>query len=90
MLAQVGASPDEIAARLAELCRRLPSAVGGEEPTLGRAAREGLEAADRLRVDLGDDYLSIEHVLLAFAEELGIDREPTPPGACATSAAATG
>src|ERR1039457_3375769 len=54
---------------------RLSRAVGGAEPTLGRAAREGLESADRLRTDLGDDYLSVEHVLLAFAEELGVDRD---------------
>jgi ATP-dependent Clp protease ATP-binding subunit ClpB len=75
VLSKVGASPDEIAARLAESLRRLPSAVGGAEPGLGRAAREGLEAADRLRGDLGDDYLSIEHLLLAFPEELGVDRD---------------
>jgi ATP-dependent Clp protease ATP-binding subunit ClpB len=75
VLQRVGVSPDEVAARLAEARRRLPRAVGGQEPSLGRAAREGLEAADRLRADLGDDYLSIEHLLLAFADELGTDRE---------------
>jgi len=75
VLSKVGASPDEIAVRLAESLGRLPRAVGGAEPTLGRAAREGLESADRLRSDLGDDYLSVEHVLLAFAEELGVDRD---------------
>jgi ATP-dependent Clp protease ATP-binding subunit ClpB len=75
VLSKVGASPDEVAARLAESLRRLPHAVGGGEPTLGRAAREGLESADRLRGDLGDDYLSVEHVLLAFADELGTDRD---------------
>src|SRR5579875_3069605 len=75
VLQRVGVSPDEVAARLAEARRKLPRAVGGQEPGLGRAAREGLEAADRLRADLGDDYLSIEHLLLAFADELGTDRE---------------
>jgi ATP-dependent Clp protease ATP-binding subunit ClpB len=74
VLAKVGVSPDGIADRLAEARGRLPRAVGGEEPSLGRAARDGLEAADRARADLGDDYLSIEHLLLAFADDLGTDR----------------
>jgi ATP-dependent Clp protease ATP-binding subunit ClpB len=75
VLSKVGGSPDEISGRLAESLARLPRAVGGGEPALGRAAREGLESADRLRTDLGDDYLSVEHVLLAFADELGVDRD---------------
>ncbi len=75
VLARVGVSPDEVAARLAELRSRLPSAVGGQEPALGRAARDGLEAADRIRGELGDDFLSVEHLLLAFADELGTDRD---------------
>ena len=75
VLQRVGVAPDEVAARLAEARARLPRAVGGQEPGLGRAAREGLETADRLRADLGDDYLSIEHLLLAFADELGTDRD---------------
>ncbi|MGH9007421.1 MAG: Clp protease N-terminal domain-containing protein, partial [Acidimicrobiales bacterium] len=75
VLAKVGASPDEIMARLAERLGRLPRAVGGQEPALGRAAREGLEAADRLRSELADDYLSIEHLLLALSDELGVDRD---------------
>jgi len=75
VLTKVGGSPDEIARRLSEGLGRLPRAVGGAEPTLGRAAREGLESADRLRTDLGDDFISVEHLLLAFADELGVDRE---------------
>ena len=75
VLSKVGASPDAVGVRLAETLGRLPQAVGGGEPALGRAAREGLESADRLRGDLGDDYLSVEHVLLAFADELGVDRD---------------
>ncbi len=75
VLQRVGVAPDELTARLVEARGRLPRAVGGQEPSLGRAARDGLETADRLRADLGDDYLSIEHLLLAFADELGTDRD---------------
>jgi len=34
-----------------------------------------LQAADKARAELGDDYLSVEHLLLAFAAELGTTRE---------------
>jgi ATP-dependent Clp protease ATP-binding subunit ClpB len=74
VIARVGASPEAISSRLTDTLGRLPRTTGGAEPTLSRDAREGLERADGLRADLGDDYLSIEHVLLAFADELGIDR----------------
>jgi ATP-dependent Clp protease ATP-binding subunit ClpB len=75
VLTKVGGSPDVVAARLADALGRLPQVTGGAEPALGTAAREGLESADRLRSDLGDDFLSVEHVLLAFADELGVDRD---------------
>ena len=75
VLTKVGASPDIVVARLADALGRLPKVSGGGEPVLGMAARDGLESADRLRTDLGDDFLSVEHVLLAFADELGVDRD---------------
>ncbi len=62
----MGADPAAVARSLGEQLSRLPRAVGGSEPTLSRAAREGLEAADGLRSDMGDDYLSVEHLLLAL------------------------
>jgi ATP-dependent Clp protease ATP-binding subunit ClpB len=75
LLAKVGVEPAEVAATLEDKLARLAQAHGGSEPTLGRAAREGLQAADRARVELGDEYLSVEHLLLAFAAELGTTRE---------------
>ncbi|MGH9046633.1 MAG: Clp protease N-terminal domain-containing protein, partial [Acidimicrobiales bacterium] len=75
VISKVGASIDTIAAGLAQSVERLPRATGGAEPTLSREAREGLERAEGLRADLGDDYLSIEHLLLAFSEVLGVDRD---------------
>ncbi|MGP8060234.1 MAG: ATP-dependent Clp protease ATP-binding subunit [Acidimicrobiales bacterium] len=75
LLARVGAEPSEVSRRLGEELAKLPRAVGGSEPTLARTARDGLEAADELRRDMGDDYLSIEHLLLAFADTLGVSRD---------------
>jgi ATP-dependent Clp protease ATP-binding subunit ClpB len=60
--------------RLLNELDRLPRAVGGSAPELARETREALERADAARVDMGDDFVSIEHVMLAFATELGVDR----------------
>ena len=42
---------------------------------MSRALREGLEEADTLRTEMGDEYVSIEHVLLVFSDELGVKRD---------------
>jgi ATP-dependent Clp protease ATP-binding subunit ClpB len=75
LLGRLGVEPTEVQRRLGEQLSRLPRAVGGSEPTLSRAARDGLEVADGLRRDMGDDYLSVEHLLLAWADELGVSRD---------------
>jgi len=75
LLARVGTEPSEVVRRLAEELGRMPRAVGGSEPSLSRAARDGLEAADGLRRDMGDEYLSVEHLLLAWSDELGVSRD---------------
>jgi ATP-dependent Clp protease ATP-binding subunit ClpB len=75
LLARVGVDQDQVRARLADDLARLPRAVGGSEPTLSRAANEVLTAADALRGDMGDDYLSVEHLLLAMADLLGVQRD---------------
>ncbi len=75
LLNKLGAEPAVVGRRLGEELGRLPRAVGGAEPTLSRAARQGFEAADELRRDMGDDYLSVEHLLVTWAEALGVTRE---------------
>jgi ATP-dependent Clp protease ATP-binding subunit ClpB len=67
--------PVAIAASLNEKVAREPRAVGGSQPGLSPEAREGLEQADELRVELGDDFLSVDHVVVAWASLLGTDRE---------------
>ncbi|MBO0713370.1 MAG: AAA family ATPase, partial [Acidimicrobiales bacterium] len=62
--------------RLAEDLSRLPRAYGGAgEAALSKALRDGLEEADRARVEMGDEYVSVEHVLLSFTELLGLPRD---------------
>ncbi len=74
LLQRVGVEPAVLARRLGEELSRLPRAVGGSEASLSRAARDRLETADELRADMGDEYLSVEHLLLAMADELGVKR----------------
>src|SRR2546429_3853451 len=61
--------------RTEEALARLPKAYGGAEPQLSRATRDLLEAADRERADLRDEYVSTEHLLLAMADRVGLSRE---------------
>ena len=37
--------------------------------------RQVLDEADRIRGELTDEYLSTEHLLLAMADRIGVDRE---------------
>ena len=50
---------------LNEQVAREPRAVGGSEPGLSNEARVRLEQADELRADLGDDFLSVDHIIVA-------------------------
>jgi ATP-dependent Clp protease ATP-binding subunit ClpB len=75
ILARVGVEPAVVRSRIADQLGRLPQAFGGAEPTIDRSLREALEAADRQRVDMGDEYLSVEHLLLALADRLGVERD---------------
>ena len=64
-----------LAGKVHEQLARLPRAEGGSEPGLSREAREVLEAADQNRRDLGDDYVSVEHLVLALADQIGVTRD---------------
>jgi ATP-dependent Clp protease ATP-binding subunit ClpB len=75
LLSQVGVDPDVLAGRVHDQLIRLPQAQGGAEPGLSRDARVVLEDADQIRRDLGDDYVSVEHLILALAEQIGVTKD---------------
>ena len=75
LLSAVGVDPDALAGRMHDQLLRLPQASGGAEPGLSREARATLEAADQNRRDLGDDYVSVEHLVLALADLIGTDKD---------------
>ena len=75
LLAAAELDPVAVTAALSEKVASEPRTVGGTQPGLSPEARKGLEAADDLRADLGDDYLSVDHVIVAWADLLGTNRE---------------
>ena len=60
--------------QVSDALARLPHAYGSQ-PQVSAALRDVLTAADAERTQLGDDYLSTEHLLLALADRLGVPRD---------------
>jgi len=75
VLTRVGVEPAVIRDRIEGELARLPQSFGGEAPGINRGLREVLESADTLRRDMGDEYLSVEHLVLAMADRIGVDQK---------------
>jgi ATP-dependent Clp protease ATP-binding subunit ClpB len=73
VLERLGVSTKVVRDRVDESLARLPQVYGQttQQAQLSPDAYAVLEAADRKRTDLGDDYLSTEHLLLAMTEVSG-------------------
>ncbi|HEY2766315.1 MAG TPA: ATP-dependent chaperone ClpB [Pseudonocardiaceae bacterium] len=69
LLAAVGADAAAVRAELTELTRRLPSATGSTvaAPQLDRQAARALNHAQQLATEMGDSYVSTEHLLVGLA-----------------------
>ncbi len=74
LLERADISPLAVRNTLADALARLPKAYGADT-TAGRALQQAIEAADVVRADLHDEYVSTEHLLLVLAERLGTTRE---------------
>jgi ATP-dependent Clp protease ATP-binding subunit ClpB len=75
LLNKVGASPLSLRNEVAERLAQQPKAYGGGEAKMSRDLTTLLERADGDRTDLGDEYLSTEHLLLALADVIGVGRD---------------
>ncbi|MHB1535931.1 MAG: ATP-dependent chaperone ClpB [Acidimicrobiales bacterium] len=71
-LQQVGVAPATLRRRTEDALARLPHSYGGTQAELSRDSRDLLARADQERSRLGDEYLSVEHLLLALAERIGV------------------
>ena len=75
VLTRIGVEPTVLRDRIDGELARLPQAFGGQEPGINRALRDVLTTADGLRTDMGDEYLSVEHLLLAMSDRVGVERD---------------
>jgi ATP-dependent Clp protease ATP-binding subunit ClpB len=75
LLDRLGIAPLSVRNKIAESLARVPKAYGTSEPSLSRELSEAFERADKARTDMGDEYLSVEHLLLALADRLGVDHD---------------
>ena len=72
---KLGLAPLMLRNRADEAVAKLPRAYGGGEPRLSRELTNVAEMAERYQKDLKDDYLSVEHFLLAMNQRLGVGSE---------------
>ena len=73
LLAAVGADPAAVRAEVTALGNRLPSASGSTvaTPQLSREALAAITAAQQLATEMGDEYVSTEHLLVGLADKGG-------------------
>jgi ATP-dependent Clp protease ATP-binding subunit ClpB len=69
LLAAVGTDAAAVRAELAQLGNRLPSAAGAtvSAPQLSRDSLAAIGAAQQLATEMGDEYVSTEHLLVGLA-----------------------
>ena len=75
VLAKLGQSPGMVRERAQQAVDKLPRAHGGDEPHMSRELTNVTEMAEKYRKDLRDDYVSVEHLLLAMNQRLGVGSE---------------
>ncbi len=74
ILQRVGLAPLSVRNAADDAIAKLPKAYGSES-RMSRDLQQVMDAADRERAELHDEYLSTEHLLLALVDHLDIERE---------------
>ena len=75
LLSKLGQAPGMVANRANDAIAKLPQAQGGDEPRMDRELSNVFDNADSYRKDLRDDFLSVEHLLLAMNQRVGVGSE---------------
>ncbi len=75
VLAKLGLAPLMVRNKADEAVAKLPKAYGGSEPRMNRELDNVTQNAVQYQKDLKDDFLSVEHLLLAMNQRLGIGSE---------------
>ncbi len=69
VLQKLEVNVDLVRSRTLEAIQRMARVEGGSEPTLSRDLRKALDAADDMAKELGDQFVSTEHLLLGLTGE---------------------
>ncbi len=75
VLAKLGLAPLMVRNKADEAVQRLPKAYGTDDPRMNRELNNVVQNAEQYQKDLKDDFLSVEHLLLAMNQRLGIGSE---------------
>jgi len=75
LLQKLGIAAGMLRSKAEEAVSSLPRAQGGAEARMNRELGNVFENADSARKDLHDDYLSVEHLLLAMNQRVGVSTE---------------
>ena len=75
LLGRAGVEPAAVGQKVNERLAALAKAYGSSSPAMSRETSRVLDEADSARREMGDEYLSVEHLLLALAEKIGVDRD---------------
>jgi len=75
VLAKLGLAPLMVRNDADEAVTRLPNAYGGDEPRMSKELSNKVANAEAYQKDFKDDYLSVEHLLLAMNDRLDMGSE---------------
>ena len=70
ILSKLDVDTELLAKSLNEKLSKLPQVSGGQQPVFSQDLSSVFDQADKERDDLGDDYISTEHLLLGLASHL--------------------
>jgi ATP-dependent Clp protease ATP-binding subunit ClpB len=75
VLAKVGQAPLMVRNKADEAVENLPQAYGGDEPRMSKELTNVVSNAEKYQKDFKDDFLSVEHLLLAMNDRIDIGSE---------------
>jgi ATP-dependent Clp protease ATP-binding subunit ClpB len=75
LLGRAGVEPTALARTVEGRLGSLAKSYGSAQPSMSRELSRVLDDADTARTDMGDEYLSVEHLLLALADVIGASRD---------------
>ena len=75
VLAKLGIAPLMVRNKADEAVAKLPKAYGGDEPRMNRELNNVFANAEKYRKDFKDEFLSVEHLLLAMNSRLDVPSE---------------